>query len=79
MNTAMNTIATKPSANAIGMPENITTSVTPPNRRPIARMLIVARRFGAPRTIMRRPKKWPSALQQRAGATSSVIPSAIRP
>jgi hypothetical protein len=39
----MNSVATKPSANAIGMPENITTSVTPPNRRPVARTLIAAR------------------------------------
>ena len=34
MNSAMNSTATAPSANAIGMPENMTTSVTSPNRGP---------------------------------------------
>ena len=34
MKTIMNTVATAPSANAIGMPENITSSVTPPKSRP---------------------------------------------
>ncbi len=40
MNTAMNDTATKPSAKAIGMPENITKSVTAPKKRPMVRTLI---------------------------------------
>src|SRR5207249_4010149 len=44
MNPAMKTSATKPSENAIGMPENITTSVTAPNKSPSASTLICGRR-----------------------------------
>src|SRR5439155_3038713 len=42
MNMPMNRMATKPSANAIGMPENMTTSVTAPNSRPMVRTLMCA-------------------------------------
>src|SRR5437762_10953165 len=40
MKTAMNSSATKPSENEIGMPENITTKVTPPNKSPSESTLI---------------------------------------
>jgi hypothetical protein len=40
MKMPMNRMATKPSANAIGMPENMTISVTAPNSRPTASTLM---------------------------------------
>ncbi len=70
MKNAMKATATKPSENAIGIPENITASVTPPNSRPSERTLIRrARLIGARRTIDC-SSSW---------TTSSVIPAAIRP
>jgi hypothetical protein len=43
MNAIMNRVATAPSANAIGIPENITSSVEAPYRRPIERTLMARR------------------------------------
>src|SRR5512142_2469003 len=75
MNTVMNATATKPSANAIGMPENITTSVTPPNRRPSARTLICD-----PRTEWRSPvERGVGRPQSRGGAPFGPWPADARP